>query len=201
MWDEADYLTREDFASVRNFCQHQRITLMPGEPSEELVHGDHHLKGFVNYGPCGGGCDIVNRVAWVQHLRPHELLHEALHIFLAMPFIPTDHQPDEYMMLMPVERAYGEALLNPHWLQECVEWQEMTTVQPPGHDQEELQYIPNYHESTTWLRGLSIGVSLGVLTSDFAPTFQAPDWNNLSLEDRGYLCEGYRAHVSLHHHM
>lgn len=194
------YRVEPGFEEIVRFCLRHGIKLLEGEL--DLSHGPPHE--CIDVGPAGGGCDIMHRKVWIEGLYPHELLHEVMHVFLAVPYLPIDKQPNEHVLLMPIERAYGKLVLDEKEFESCVSWQEQTGVgyydgsTRDGSTREimkdvrgclimELGSISNYEREGFWLRAMEIGRQLGVLDRSNQPTFQAPDWNAITDVDRIYL--------------
>ena len=86
-------------------------TLSPSPFTEGWTQIEKRGPSFA-WGPAGGACDIATREVWMEDLKPHEVLHEAMHVLLAVPKIPIKNQPDEGLFLMPIERAYAQVLLS-----------------------------------------------------------------------------------------
>lgn len=179
------YRVEEGYEDIIRFCLSTNIMI-------DLMGGDDPVEGptfidrnpYASIGPAGGACDIVHRVVWADELASFELLHEVMHVFLAVPFLNIEEQPLEHELLMPIERRYAEKLLSKEQYDACVNWQERTLV---GLDMELSEY-DKYERKRWWTRGLTLGRHLGVLSKENKPTFAVPDWNAPSLRYREYLC-------------
>lgn len=165
-------------------------TLSPSPLTEGWTQIEKRGPSFA-WGPAGGACDIATREVWMEHLKPHEVLHEAMHVLLAVPKIPIENQPDEGLFLMPIERAYAQVLLNKKALVDCIDWQESTVVQW-GEDTMELHLFESYGSLPFWHRALRLGVELGVLDAEHQPTFAWPNWSKISPSDMRFLRSKHR---------
>jgi hypothetical protein len=183
------YEVEPEYEKVVEFCIKHNIDIMLEDPDTVARTAGIPVKDYGEFrarGPAGGGCDILDRWVWSETLEPHELLHEVMHVFLAFPFKPLAEQPDEYVLLMAVERAYAKEMLEQEDYDRCVNWQDDTAVGTLGRPRP-LGEIPNYTRKRTWLRALAIGREIGVLSKTNKPTYNAPDWNALEKCNRYYL--------------
>lgn len=166
---------------IERFCTEQRILLDYSNegPGVDLAPG-----------PAGGGCDIIDRIVWSDDLLPHETLHEIMHVYLAVPFLPMRMQPEEHLLLIPIERQLAEVLLEPRDFAACVRWQNETPVSKRDGGECAYEDLPRSEKASVRMRALTFGITLGVLDRSLRPTFATPDWNRLTLKQRSALCHG-----------
>lgn len=157
------------------------IAFLSGMPGDA-----HPSASSFAFGPAGGACDIATREVWMGELEPFQVLHEAMHVLLAVPGIPLETQPEECKFLIPIEREYGKVLLSSKGLADCIDWQEATGCEWKG-TQGELHYLDGYETKHFWRRALRLGVELGVLDDDHRPTFAWPAWEALAPGDDRFL--------------